>query len=335
MRPRALLHLALLALVSCQNASASLAEHTRASRDAIINGAADDADPAIVMLAAWPSDLSSLDLCTATLVAPDALLTAAHCVDPSTHQGYGFGVYFGPDANAYPTASTLVPKLSPIASVHVHPDYDRDPPFTADLAIVLLPESVAIEPLPLGYSPVEASDVGAPARIVGYGQTKYEVPNAKKFSADTVLAGLDATDTITVGDLTHRTCIGDSGGPALMVRGGVETVIGVNSFTDLAGCLEPAHYRRTDLYADFLDLYVPRLSSGAGGAGGAAQGGGGASAGGAGGDTGAGGSSISDGGDESDGCSAGRARSTGLLPSLGLALGLTLSTRRRRRAPRT
>ena len=36
----------------------------------------------------------------------------------------------------------------------------------------------------------------------------------------TTVAALDAGDTVTVGDADHRSCIGDSGGPALVKTGG-------------------------------------------------------------------------------------------------------------------
>lgn len=312
----------LAALASCAPTERA-AERTGSAKSAVIGGTPDAGDPAIVLLAAWPADQTVLDLCTATLVAPTMLLTAAHCVDPHTHPGYQFGVFVGPDANAYPTASTLIPKLLPIAAFHVHPDYDRDPPFTADVALVELAAPLDVTPLPVSFTAPTDDDVGAPARIVGYGQTVYEQPNAAKYSADTVLAAIDPGDTITVGELARRTCIGDSGGPALMDRNGVETVVGVNSYTDLAGCLEPAHYRRTDLYAAFLADYVP-VPSGSGGGG---AGSGGASAG----QGGAGGASEGTGGaggsDEDDGCSLTARRTTQNSAFLFLAVAALLARR--------
>ncbi len=237
----------------------------------IIGGEPESGDPAVVMLASWSSDLTQLDLCTATLIAPKVLLTAAHCVDEELHPDGNFGVFTGANANAFPSASTLVPQLLAIEAIHIHPDYDPDPPFTADIAVITLPVELGASPLPVLTTELDEALVGEAARIVGYGQTAYEQPNAQKHSANTVIAAIDPGDTITVGDLDRRSCIGDSGGPALVVLDGVETVVGVNSYTDLAGCLEPAHYRRTDLYKPFLAEFVSFTAEGGTGSGGGGE----------------------------------------------------------------
>ncbi len=338
MRRHVVLSVALAGMTfgSCVDDAEPTANALGRARSAVIGGEPDAGDPAVVLLAAWSPDLATLDLCTATLIGPDVLLTAAHCVDEASHPGGSFGVFFGPDANAYPSASTLIPKLADIAEIHVHPDYDPEPPFSADIAVVILAEPRPTKPLPVLWSPLSSDLVGAPARIVGYGQTLYEEPNASKHEALTVLAAIDEGDTITVGDVDHKTCIGDSGGPALVFVDGVETVIGVNSYTDLAGCLEPAHYRRTDLYTGFLGQFVPAPEPGVGGAGGE----GGVSPG----NEGGGGSTAT--GDEEpkpeaaeDGCRVGSSGADegdrrSLPLGLGVGLGLVLARRRARRTSR-
>lgn len=223
----------------------------------ILGGADDAGDPAVLLIASYPADLTTLDTCSAVLLAPDVVLTAAHCLDAAAHPGEKHGVFVGPDASAYPTASTLVPRLVPITEVHLHPDYQRAAPFRADIAIAKLASPLSIAPLPILRRALTPDDVGRPARIVGYGETKYQQPNLVKHTADTALTALDPDDTITVGDVMHKSCIGDSGGPAFMMLDGRETVVGIDSYTDLQGCLEPAHYRRTDAYTAFIDGFVP------------------------------------------------------------------------------
>lgn len=271
-----------LGLAACAEPGAGTAE----AAGAIIGGAEDPGDPAVVMLAAYPPDHTTLDTCTASVIAPGVLLTAAHCVDPSKHPGYLYGVFTGADASAYATANTLIPHLVSVKETHVHPDYSDAPPFHADIGVAITDQPLDVEPLPIQREPLDEKIQGQPARIVGYGQIKYQEYNAVRHQAATTVATLDAGDTITVGDLDHRSCVGDSGGPALVKTGGVERIVGVDSYTELSGCLEPAHYRRPDLYTAFLDTYAP--PPGAGGSGGS-EASGGAS-------TGAGGASSKGGG---------------------------------------
>ena len=220
------------------------------------------------MLVSYPPDHSVFETCTASIVSDTVVLTAAHCIDPDTHPGAGFGIFLGPDASAFTTANTLIPQLVPIKEAHPHPDYDKSPPFTADIGVAILEAPVDVAPLPIHREALGPDIVGQPARIVGYGQIKYKEYNAVKHQASTSVAALDKGDTVTVGDKDHRSCVGDSGGPALVTWNGAEQIVGVDSYTDLAGCLDPAHYRRPDLYTTFLDQYVPP-PAGTGGAGGA------------------------------------------------------------------
>lgn len=282
---------------------------------AIIGGAPTEGDPAVVLLASYPPDHSLVDFCTASVIAEDVLLTAAHCLDPDTHPGHSFGVFLGPDASPYETANTLIPELVPVKEVVIHPDYDPAPPFTADIGVVLLGEALSIEPLPIQRAALDAGIAGQPARIVGYGQIKYQELNTVRHEATTVVDSLGDADTVVVGDLDHRSCIGDSGGPALVTIDGEERIIGVDSYTELSGCLEPAHYRRPDVYTSFLDVYAPPPGAGGGGSGG--EGG-----------SGGGGGAESDG---SGGCAVGPGEGRMPLGVLLLSFGLGAFLRRRRR----
>jgi secreted trypsin-like serine protease len=244
-------------LVACTLGCGQTDPEVAEGRAAIIGGAPDPGDSPVVMLVSYPADHSTFDTCTASLISPTVLLTAAHCVDPQTHAGHGFGIFTGPDASAYTTANTLIPQLSAIAEAHIHPDYDPKPPFKADIAVAILEQPLERVPLVFNRDALDVNIVEQPARLIGYGQTKYKTYNAIRHAVDTVVADLPGDDTVTVGDLQHRSCIGDSGGPALTMMNDEMRIIGVDSYTDLQGCLEPAHYRRTDLYTAFLDEFVP------------------------------------------------------------------------------
>jgi MYXO-CTERM domain-containing protein len=215
----------------------------------IIGGTRSEGASATVLLASYPPDRSTLFTCTAVVIAPTVLLTAAHCVDVPNHRDHIFGVFLEDDASPYPTLVDLEPMLVPVASTHAHPQYSTQPPFFADIGVVVLAESVAVTPVPLHVGPVD-STIGKPALIVGYGQTVFEQPNQARFEAMTVVDRLE-DDTVVVGDSQHRACLGDSGGPAI-VEG---KLIGVDSF-GLAGCTDPANYRRVDSHMGFIQPFL-------------------------------------------------------------------------------
>ena len=74
---------------------------TTDDQSAIIGGTTDTGDPAVVALFTHQPGAPSGSLCTGTIVSPQAILTAAHCVDPrvvgagaviDVYQGARFGV---------------------------------------------------------------------------------------------------------------------------------------------------------------------------------------------------------------------------------------------------
>ncbi len=268
------------ALAACAPEAPTVGGHDQA----IIGGGASPADHAVVLLASYPANRSVLATCTAALIAPTVLVTAAHCVDAPHHPGYLYGVFPGEDASVYPRLVDLEPHLLAVTAVHAHPAYNPAAPFHADIAVVILAQPLTgVTPLGLWRGPVTGL-VGAPARIVGYGQQVVGTPASTRRQATTVVAGLDPDDTIAVGAPGHVTCIGDSGGPALVYHSGLEVIVGVDSYADDALCDQPAHFRLAAVYQGFLDGYTgdhpPEIDAGVTGpdAGASATDGGGCSA---------------------------------------------------------
>jgi secreted trypsin-like serine protease len=215
----------------------------------IIGGTAEAGQTSTVLIASYPTDMTTLDTCSGVAISDTVVLTAAHCVDTAHHPDFVYGVFVDADANPYGgQIAQLAPHLLAVREVHAYAGYQTASPFVGDIGVVVM-----AAPLPMAPTPISrvAPTTGAPATIAGYGQTTSGTNNYARYTADTVTGALD-TDSIEAGDADKHGCLGDSGGP-VFVDG---RVIGVDSYGP-AGCTGPSHYRRTDAYLDFIDGYVP------------------------------------------------------------------------------
>ena len=177
--------------------------------------------------------------CSATPIARDVVLTAAHCVWPDAQVG------IVPYPGARPTPASEIawhPQFSASA-------YERHRA-TADVALIKLPLNLPgdITPVALG-EPGEIAAVGDRLMIAGVGST---VSGADEFdgyarAATLVVTGRPGNLQIRLVDPATRGerpglggCSGDSGGPALRQTNGKLRVIGVISWTtapaDEEGC---------------------------------------------------------------------------------------------------
>lgn len=242
---------ALSALLFLTVASACTTDALSTSDHAIIGGIRSEGNAATIMLVGYPPDRTIIHTCTAVMISPTVALTAAHCIDEPTHPNYEYGVFPGDDASAYPLLVDLEPHLLPVNAVHPHPQYDDELPFFADIGVVVLENALPVAPLQIRRQPIDSTIVGTPALIIGYGQTTYMVNNSARYEAMTTVTAVE-NDTIVVGDANKRSCLGDSGGPAIVNN----LVVGVDSYGP-TGCGSPAHYRRTDFFLPFIDQYVP------------------------------------------------------------------------------
>jgi hypothetical protein len=180
--------------------------------------------------------------CTATAIARDLLLTAAHCVQP------------GADYKLADTWSGSAPMLKDITRIARDPQFDLKSLFghlaTADVALAKL-----AQPLPAKIPPValdatlESAAAGDTFIVAGYGVTVRGDGRTGGTVRAAVLVATGEPDTLQlrlVDPLTKGNraglgaCAGDSGAPAFRDHGGPLAVFGIVSWSTgpklSAGC---------------------------------------------------------------------------------------------------
>jgi V8-like Glu-specific endopeptidase len=214
----------------------------------IVSGVPDTGqEPAVVAL-----DVGEGSLCTGSLIAPDVLLTARHCVtvtvDPIACPSTAKQVL---SERAPSSLRVLVGDDIATAQEVAHGVSVFEPPgdqiCDADIALVLLDQAVDVDTLGVSVLPIT---VGDHVTAVGYGRkTDADPPGTKLLREHVEVLSLSPTE-FTVGEAT---CQGDSGGPAL--DEGTNDIVGVVSRGG-ATCTGPgAHnvYTRTDAFAALID----------------------------------------------------------------------------------
>jgi MYXO-CTERM domain-containing protein len=222
-----------------------------AVRRSIVAGTADPGDPAIVELVAVMGN--SLAKCTATLVSPHVLLTAAHCIAETT--GARYVVFLGNDDSQVAQRDVL-----PVAAAVVDPLYNDNPGDGHDIAVVALAQPLGIPTVPINRAPLTAAALRANARYVGYGLTDgvTQSGDGVKRQGTAPIAQISRT-LILIGVNPHGTCNGDSGGPLLLDTGAGEAIIGVVSFGDDQACLTNSFFQRLDTQVAFVDQQIAKF----------------------------------------------------------------------------
>jgi len=226
-----------------------------------IVGATETGFGAVVAVAVTFSGAEAL--CTGVLVAPRVVLTAAACMDGDGPGGAAGAteveVFVGSDVSG--SGTTIVAR-----EWAVHPSFTGDAT-AANLALILLEAPAAPAPVPLRSTPLGAADVGAAARVVGFGTTG---PGASdlgvKRAFTDVVRTLEST-LLYVGQTGQTACSGDSGAPVLMTDGDVEQLVGVVAFSD-GQCSDAAGATRLSAYATWIDEWIAAHAGGGRGGGG-------------------------------------------------------------------
>lgn len=237
---------AVVALTAC---GASDREKTSSQvREAVIGGAVATGDPAVVQMRADYGN--SWGSCTGTLIAPNVVLTAAHCIEDNPPK---ISVYFGTYAD-----QAAASEWKKVKEWHHHPSYPH--PYINeghDCAVLILDAPVTnIAPKPYSRVAMTQSSVGRAARIVGFGVTNgyAQTGGGTKRTLSTKIVEVSG-GIASIGGYGGTSCQGDSGGPMFIDENGVETVGAISSF-GVQNCIAEGSYARTELCADWIDTFV-------------------------------------------------------------------------------
>jgi secreted trypsin-like serine protease len=200
--------------------------------------------------------------CSGTLIAPDVVMTAAHCLDEA-FSGAAFNEFEPNDIKVgFGDAAKGVPGLTylRVEDVEINAGYDRLDLGVNDVGLIRLIDDAEallgitpVPPLPASLALADPADIGATVNVAGFGQNNTPEPASTKLQTDVTIDDID-TDTFDYLQGSGGPCFGDSGGPAFIDRAGVVYLAGTTSWGS-SSCSGPSSFgvsMRVDQFEDFI-----------------------------------------------------------------------------------
>lgn len=194
----------------------------------IINGVQDFNQPGIGALVHQKGS----PFCTATLIRPQLVLTAAHCLLIIQREGLST-IHFRVDTPD--THGSVYSEYTRLKRLIMHPKYIASGQAPAyDIALIVLAQPIhSVRHLQVSRFRMPSSWQGNQVKVVGYGYiqtTPAFLKDNKKYQASIPIHSIASSTFIHMDRSTQKSaCHGDSGGPALYDIHGQEYIIGVTS----------------------------------------------------------------------------------------------------------
>lgn len=214
-----------------------------AAPTSIVNGAeCSTANSSIVLLNMKDATGAPNGSCTGTVIAPRAILTAAHCLGSATAS---VNVFLGTGPQ------------QPTATFAPHPNYRESNSTAYDVGVVLMPADIGREAVPLLLS--RDARVGETAILIGWGKDATGVTSTLRAGSATITAVTALTLQTTYTTTASSVCQGDSGGPIMLQEGDRWAVAGVISANSTLACSFGDNFYANLRHADVRAFVLGRV----------------------------------------------------------------------------